>query len=120
MVVLGCSSKPQRDAISKTYFYFDTVIQMKIFDDGKSEEIFTGVNKILQTVEQEISRTNTESEIAKINNHAGLSAVKVSKSTFELISTAVNYARDTNGKFNPAIGPLVNLWGIGHEGVKKP
>ncbi|MNE32605.1 Thiamine biosynthesis lipoprotein ApbE precursor [compost metagenome] len=93
---------------------------MKIFDDGKSEEIFTGVNKILQTVEQEISRTNTESEIAKINNHAGLSAVKVSKSTFELISTAVNYARDTNGKFNPAIGPLVNLWGIGHEGVKKP
>jgi thiamine biosynthesis lipoprotein len=36
------------------------------------------------------------------------------------VKTALQYARLTDGAFNPAIGPLVSLWGINTETAKVP
>ena len=55
-----------------------------------------------------------------INQNAGIAPVKVSDDLLDVLEKAVYYAEISNGAFDPTIGPLVNLWGIGTETEKIP
>ena len=60
------------------------------------------------------------SDISRINAAAGIEPVQVHEETFKVIKRAVYYAELCSGAFNPAIGPLVSLWGFNNENPRIP
>jgi thiamine biosynthesis lipoprotein len=60
------------------------------------------------------------SGVIAINEQAGIAPVKVRADLLELLETALYYAELSGGAFDPTIGPLVRLWGIGTDTQRIP
>jgi len=60
------------------------------------------------------------SDISRVNAAAGIAPVNVHKDTFKVIKRAVYFAEISNGAFDPSVGPLVSLWGIGGDDARVP
>ena len=100
-------------------FLMDTIVDMQVY--GKNaEDIINKSFARMREIENEMSKNISKSEVSKINKNAANEWVQVSKNTFKVIEKAVDYAELTNGKFDPTIGPLVQLWGIGTDEAKVP
>lgn len=85
-------------------------------DAGKADDIFSYIYEL----DSEISRYTDGSYIDMINDSAGISPVPVPDEIYSLIESTVVMAEETEGLFNPAIGPLTALWGIGTENARIP
>lgn len=106
--------------VKKSYYIFDTIVQVKVYDSRITDRHFAEIEDLLQTIDAEMSRTNDKSELDKVNNNAGIKPVQVSEQTFYVIQKAYDYSVRTEGRFNLAIGPLVSLWNIGNEDAHVP
>ena len=53
-----------------------------------------------------------ESEWSEVNRHAAERPVKVSAELFGLLSTCVEYSRQSEGAFDITVGPLMKVWGF--------
>ena len=60
------------------------------------------------------------SGVIAINRQAGLEPVTVRADLIELLEQALHYAELSDGAFDPTIGPLVQLWGIGTDAQRIP
>lgn len=102
----GCSGNTE--PITRTGIHFDTVISVTVYDSGDSsllEECFS----IADTYERMFSRTLEGSDIWNIN-HAKGAAVSVSSDTLALLGSAIHYAGITEGRIDPTIGAVKELW----------
>lgn len=114
------SSGQAVNPVSETYFIFDTVVTIKIYDNRATTQNFQELEALMKDIDYKINRSNEDSEIYKVNANAGIAPVQVSQETFDLVKIAVDYAQQTGGLLDPSIGPLVSLWNIGHEGAHVP
>ena len=113
----GCQAEEQK--VSKTGFYFDTVINVTLYgtsDESYIDECFS----LADRYEHLLSNTIEDSEISKINAAKG-SYVTVSDETLTLIKAGISYGDLSNGKFDITIGGLSDLWNISFiaENAKK-
>lgn len=106
--------------VSETFFIFDTVVTIKIYDNRATAKNFKELEALMKDIDYKINRSNEDSEIYAVNANAGIAPVKVSQTTFDLVKIAVDYAQQTQGLLDPSIGPLVSLWNIGHEDAHVP
>ncbi len=106
--------------VSETFFIFDTVVTIKIYDKRATTKNFQELEALMKDIDSKINRSNENSEIYAVNANAGIAPVQVSQETFDLVKIAVDYAQQTGGLLDPSIGPLVSLWNIGHEGAHVP
>jgi len=60
------------------------------------------------------------SGVLAINRQAGIAPVKIRADLLEVLQTAQRYADLSGGAFDPTIGPLVKLWGIGTDAQRVP
>ncbi|MBB6478457.1 FAD:protein FMN transferase [Spirochaeta isovalerica] len=81
-------------------------------DKSEPVELFDQAFDIIAQEEQLMSLQVPDSDLSKVNRSAGVSAVKVSPDTLEVLGAALNYASMSGGAFDPSIAPLVELWGI--------
>lgn len=107
MLLLGCSVT-SKEPISKTGFYFDTVITITIYDSD-NEDLLEQCFSYCNAFEKQISRTIETSEISRINAANG-NPVEVSDTTLELIKKGIEYGDLTDGAFDITIAPLSELW----------
>ena len=107
----GC--KRNTDPISRTGFYFDTVIQITLYDT-EDTAVLDGCFALAETYEQLFSATVEGSDIWNINHGAG-KEVPVSKETVSVLETAIEYAAMTGGAVDPTIRPVSALWHFGSE-----
>jgi thiamine biosynthesis lipoprotein len=77
------------------------------------------VNRIHE-IENRMSITIENSDVARINANAGIKSVKVYEDTFQVIKKALYYSKLTNGKFDITIYPIARLWGIGTGNARVP
>lgn len=112
VLLTGCAKNIQ--PISRTGFYFDTVIQITLYDT-EDETILEGCFALAEKYENLFSATKEGSDVWKIN-HAGGEAVTVSEETVQLLTTATDYANATEGAVDPTIRPVSELWDFGSEG----
>lgn len=92
--------------------YFDTILNFTIYSYTKvPEEHWDEIENILIYVENTFSRHIDESELAQLNASAGKGPFTASEGLFNVIKKAIDFADLTDGKYNPAIGPLIDLWG---------
>lgn len=104
----GCQKKAE--PVTKTGFYFDTVIQITLYD-GRKESLIDECFSMAQDFERKISKTLTESEIYALN-HANGQSVTVSEDTLTLLKTGLAYCDRSGGSFDLTIGALAELWDI--------
>jgi len=60
------------------------------------------------------------SGVVAINRQAGIEPVKVRPDLIKVLETAIRYADLSDGLFDPTVGPLVKLWGIGTDVQRVP
>lgn len=116
-VLTGCSN-PVKEPIEKTGIYFDTVINIKLYDTDNAD-LLENCFKFCDEFEQTISRTIESSEIYQLN-HAEGKPVEVSNVTIELLQKGIEYGELTNGKFDITIAPLSELWDFKNNPGKLP
>lgn len=107
----GC--KRNTEPISRTGFYFDTVIQITLYDT-EDTSILDGCFELAETYEQLFSATVEGSDVWNIN-HSGGKDIIVSEETISILETSINYAVMTNGALDPTIRPVSELWPFGSE-----
>lgn len=114
----ACAPSAQSET-NRTDFVLGTVCSVWLIEGGTSkttDEVFAR----LRQIEDRMSANKDGTEIAAVNANAGIKPVAVSPDTFFVISKALEYAKLTNGAFDPTVGPLVKLWGIGSDDAKVP
>lgn len=94
-----------------------SVVSQKIYGDDICAEIS---QTIVSLDSDKLSTTSVSSDISKINENAGKSAVMVSAETADYIRVCIDIASKTNGAFNPLMGALIDLWNIESESPQVP
>ncbi len=112
----GCSRSRES---SRTALVMDTVCTVRAYGKQPSDlqdRLFT---RLVQ-IESVFSTTIPDSDISRINAAAGIVPVEVSSETLRVLGIALEISRLSGGAFDPTIGPLVALWGIGTDSQHVP
>ena len=115
LMLFSCSGK----TITDDRFVLGTVCTITI-NGSDDEDLLSSAFDLLYDADHKISRFDEGSWVYKINESAGKSAVAVPPDVFSLIKASLDMAEETDGVFNPAIGPLSSLWGFGTENARVP
>ncbi|HPD02230.1 MAG TPA: FAD:protein FMN transferase [Eubacteriales bacterium] len=98
----ACSRKEQ-------YFIFGTTVEINLSGAGaaKSERLI--INRLTE-LDKTLSTSLENSDVKKINEAQAGEAVKVSADTLKMFEIAFEIFVASEGAFNPAVFPLVELW----------
>jgi thiamine biosynthesis lipoprotein len=110
----GCAPPPP-----ESEYVLGTVCRVNVFADGKPavyREIFTRIREI----EGMMSVNLPDSDISAVNAAAGTAPVRVNPELLDVLEAALFFARESGGAFDPTVGPLVKLWGIGGDAARVP
>lgn len=111
ILLSGCSKNATPYA--KSGIYFDTIITVTVYEKDAVpllDECFLLAKKY----ENLFSKTIETSDVYKINHSNGL-PVTVDDETIYLLEKALEYAKMTDGKIDPTILPLSDLWNFGEN-----
>lgn len=105
-LLTGCASNS--DPVVKTGYYFDTIVTLTGY--GKdADSVLEEALLLCSRYESLFSRTIEGSDIWNIN-HAKGQPVEVQEETAYLLTQAVEFAKMTEGKIDPTVTPLSELW----------
>lgn len=96
-----------------------THYNVKFYSAHWDESLQTDVDSLLKGINQQMSTYIKTSEISYFNQFNRLGWLKISPEFFNVTKYALELAERTQGKYDPTIGPLVNLWGFGPKGERK-
>jgi len=96
-----------------------TIIQISVQHE-KPTCILDKIVERLEEFDKRFSAHDSNSELMKVNNNAGIKPVKVHPELFHLMSVGKKHSTATNSYLNIAIGPLVQAWRIGFKDAHIP
>ncbi len=103
LVVCSCSDVYRYTDYS--FFAMDTVITVTACENAD----FEGIEQAAKQTERLMSRTDSQSEIYKLNAE---NTASLSQPTAYVLEKALEISVATDGAFNPCIGTVVSLWDI--------
>jgi thiamine biosynthesis lipoprotein len=94
-----------------------TTWSAKLFAPEKfsTAEIRAGIQRVLNQVVAQMSTWDADSDLSRFNSAAAGSMHSLPAEFFEVLCCALQIAEQSNGVYDPTIGPMVNLWGFGPE-----
>ena len=104
---------------SRAEFALGTICLVNLYEQGTNrayQEIFNRIREI----ENRMSVNIPGSDVSRVNAAAGIEPVRVHEDVFTVIERALYFAEISGGAFDPTVGPLVSLWGIGTENQRVP
>lgn len=120
-LLCGCAAR--ETPVEVQFFAMDTVMKVTVYDrDGaKAEEAARAVQAELNRLERLWSRTREDSEISRINSHAGDGTrVDISPETAQLLDTALEVMEQSGGAFDPMLAPVMDAWGFTGDSHRVP
>ena len=102
-----------RTTVKRQDVLLDTVISIEITGKGDVQGAADGAISLIGSLDDALSMYKEDSAISAVNGAAGEHAVKVEPDIFALIQTAKDIASLSDGAFDPTIGSITKLWGIG-------
>ncbi len=106
MLLNGCARNTT--PVTRTGFYFDTVIQVTIYDAEK-KDCLDECMALADSYEKMLSPSVEGSDIWNIN-HSGGMPVQVSDETAELLKTALTYCEMSGGRIDLTMETVSRLW----------
>jgi thiamine biosynthesis lipoprotein len=116
-LALSCSALAPREA-NRSGFVLGTSCSIRII--GGSEKLLDRVFERLSAIEAELSANLDSSEVSAVNAAAGINSVAVGKDAFSILKRDLQLSSWSDGAFDPSVGPLVKLWGIGSDHARLP
>jgi thiamine biosynthesis lipoprotein len=96
-----------------------TICSVNLYNRG-TPALYQAVFARLRELEGILSANREGTDLDGVNRNAGIGPVPVRGELIEVLSAAADYAGRSGGSFDPTIGPLVKLWGIGGEAPRVP
>jgi thiamine biosynthesis lipoprotein len=84
------------------------------------EETFASCFERIEQIFGEMDMYREDSQVSAVSRAAGLHAVEVSEDVLSIMRQGLALAAATKGRFDPTVGPLVRLWGIGSPKPRVP
>lgn len=108
------TSKAGATPIQRSQPLLGTFVTITAFDTNalRTHKAITAAFDEIRRVDLLLSIHKTNSEAAALNAAAGLRTSAPSEELRFVLSTALRIARQTQGAFDPTIGPLAQLWGF--------
>ena len=99
-------------------FLMDTLVQMRAHGENAEIAVEESMERIRE-IENLMSKTIETSDIYRLNNNPE-TELEIDNQSMNVLKKALEYAELTAGDFDPTIGALVELWGIGTEDAAVP
>lgn len=124
IVSAGCSNN-NVSVDSRSLFYMDTYIQVKLYDCNNSEEVFNEIDNIYKEYHELTDRYNSYDGIINVyylnNVLKNEESIEIDNRLAELLQYGIDAYSKTDGYINIAIGNLVDIWKHYREdGTKVP
>lgn len=116
---IGCAKEETNEQLSRTELFMGTAVKITLYDHG-SEDLLDMVFDHISEIENLVSINKEGTEIVQLNKNAGIKGVKLSDFSYNLIKSALEYSKLSDGGYDVSIGPLVKLWSIGLPEAKVP
>ena len=117
-ILIILKNTPLQEPIKKTFFAFDTIIDLT--GHGKNvDAALADVQSDIAQLETEFSRTLPESTIYQLNHGDG-TPMFVSSDISGLLEQAKALYKETSGIFDITIAPAADLWGFTKEQFHVP
>ncbi|WP_127713941.1 FAD:protein FMN transferase [Halobacteriovorax sp. HLS] len=116
---ISCSNEPK--LLKYEGKTMGTTYHIKYSFSGKdhSAELKLATDRTLISLNKIMSTYIADSEISLFNSSASTEWVGASKELLLVVDHALKVGRETDGVYDPTIGPLVNLWGFGPSGQRQ-
>lgn len=108
-----------KNETSRIELALGTVCTITLFDNG-NDNIYNEIFSRIHEIENLMSVNIPTSDVSRVNAAAGIAPVQVHEDVFKVIERAAYFAEISGGAFDPTVGPLVSLWGIGGENPRVP
>lgn len=113
-------TKYSNSLITKSGFYLDTYITIKVYDSQENyNDTIVTKNDLTDLIEHTLnlcykyelifSKTNSNSELYKLNESTE-PKVRISKDLYQVLEKALYYSELCEGKFDVTVANLTNLW----------
>ena len=93
---------------------------LNVKSEKKANEVLDAVFSELERLDTIFNANSGNSELETVNEKAGISPVQVSEELYAVLEIAAEFAKKTEGAFDPAIGALAKLWNIGFDNANEP
>ncbi|WP_455381625.1 FAD:protein FMN transferase [Salinispira pacifica] len=117
-ILTGCNGGPSKP-VSQTELLLGTTITITVYDHVDRSVIDKAFARV-RDIHNRMTTEGDQSEVVQINREAGIKPVQVTPDVFEVIKTALDFSRLTDGAFDITVGPIVKLWGIGTDHEQLP
>ena len=121
LVVLSCGSS-DKEPVTSSEFLLGTTCVITLLDWEKNvvpEEVLKEAFQQILEMENLLSVNIETSDISRINRSAADGYIP-DPMVLDVLNQALDIAAFSKGKFDPSIGRLVSLWGIGTEEAAVP
>ena len=95
--------------------YNITIVVDGNFDQGKQQRLKQHIDQCLQRINQLMSTYIADSELSLFNQSAPNQWYQVSEETFAVLRYSQSLSKQSQGKFDITVSPLINLWGFDAE-----
>lgn len=116
LIISGCSSvAPKPEITELNYFYFDTSMSIKIYDqvDTKTkDQIDSEIDSLLKELENKYSPSITTSTVNQVNDQK---VNQVDDQFISILSDSIAACKQSKGLYDPTSGQLVDLWSITND-----
>jgi thiamine biosynthesis lipoprotein len=85
--------------------------------DSELQSLQAAVESCLLEVNRQMSHYQSQSELSRFNRHTAPTPFKVSAEFARVMRFSLDLNRESQGAFDPTLGPLINLWGFGEKGA---
>src|SRR5690606_22159635 len=95
---------------------FGTAFHVKLHTPADPAPIDTLVAQITDAIEQmnaRMSLWDEMSELSRFNRHTGGGWFEVAAETLQVVEEALQIREQSDGAFDPTVGPLLSLWSFG-------
>ncbi|MDR2767976.1 MAG: FAD:protein FMN transferase [Treponema sp.] len=121
LVAAACGTPPGE---ARTEWVLGTLCRIDLFEYGTKENYAMLFNRLFE-LDRLLSASREDSELALVNRNAGVKPAPVSPELMTALSRALYFAGASPGPegkaaFDPTVGPLVKLWGIGSSDERVP
>jgi len=93
-------------------------VQIVAAPDSSVAGLREDIQAALETVNSQMSTYREDSHLSRFNRAAPGESITLPAEFRAVLMEAMNLAEQTDGVYDPTIGPLVNLWGFGPDGPR--
>lgn len=120
LLIFGVSARREKEVVSES-FHLGTYINLRAYGRDKKflETELNGAKSEMSRLEGLFSANIADSDISRAGASSG-EWVEISAETASLAARSLEIANMTGGTFDPTIGAIVKLWGIGTSSARVP